>query len=276
MFQSLKWQSTTYQPLLSEQVLEMPIADGISESETPLSNISLSEHLKKNTSRITKSSVSSSSDQQNTENNCERECSIQVEHVEQLELPHKLVLLLHNVLLKDECQLMIELSEKMGYEDADSYCFAYNDRFNDRLMVDDQNLTDLIWNRMKDHLPQVIAGMKLKGLNSRWRLCKYKPGHYFGVHTDGSYQDRKTNSVSCLTFMIYLNSQLEGAYKGGATIFFDRKRGEKARIVQPSGTAIVFLQEDMDMLHCGQKVESGVKYILRTDVMYSIVHSTNN
>ncbi|KAG2392101.1 hypothetical protein C9374_013586 [Naegleria lovaniensis] len=267
MFQSLKWQSTTYQPLLSQQVLEMPIADGFSESDT-LSNISISEHLEKNTSRI-------NNQQQTSSSSSDDHCPIQVEHVTELELPKKPVLLLHNVLLKDECKLMIELSEKMGYEDADSYCFAYNDRYNDRLMVDDQKLTDLIWNRVKDHLPQTIDGMSLKGLNSRWRLCKYKAGHYFGVHTDGTYMDRKTNSVSRLTFMIYLNSQLEGAYTGGATIFYDRKRDEKARIVQPSGTTIVFLQEDMDMLHCGQKVSSGVKYILRTDVMYSKVKAQN-
>ncbi|EFC40640.1 predicted protein [Naegleria gruberi] len=265
MFMSQKWQSSQYTPLLSQQVLSSEVvADGFDEKiadSMKSIKLSIGDLLAKNDEIV-------------------RE-KINVRHLEKVEKNGKPVLILENVLLKEECKLLIELSEKLGYEDADSYCYAYNDRFNDRLMVDDDALTQVIWNRVKDHLPQELnhhgMDMTLHSLNNRWRLCKYKPGHYFGTHTDGTYSNRSNRTKSALTFMIYLNSQLEGDFKGGSTIFFEQyHRKETARVIERSGTCIVFPQEDMDMLHCGEKVTDGVKYILRTDTMFKIKQSSHH
>jgi len=244
MFASLRWQSENYPPVLSTDVLQSKVDQ--SEDETTISQFFQSNN---------------------------QSLGLTVDHVTEIELPKKPVLLLYNTLLPSECQLLIDLTEKMGFEDADKYCFAYNDRLNDRLMSDDLNLTDIIWERVKDHLPQTMTHqgktVTLHSLNTRWRFCKYRSGHHFGIHTDGSFSNHKEGTTSLLTFMIYLNSQSDNAYTGGSTIFFDRTHQEKHRVAVPSGTAITFLQKDLDMLHSGEEVHSGVKYILRTDVMYS-------
>lgn len=58
-----------------------------------------------------------------------------------------------------------------------------------------------------------------------------------------------------LTFMIYLN---EG-YTGGETRF------ESVSVAGKPGMALVFEHE---LLHEGAEVTAGVKYVLRSDVMY--------
>ena len=43
--------------------------------------------------------------------------------------------ILKNTLTEKECKSMIQLTEKLGYEDAESYCFMYRNRLNDRIMT---------------------------------------------------------------------------------------------------------------------------------------------
>ena len=204
-------------------------------------------------------------------NLCQRVSRKSVEEVEQVKKP---CFVLDQVLSKDECKLMIDLSEKMGYEDADKFCYAYNDRFNDRLMSDDPKFTEIVWNRIKQHLPQTLSKdgrtLHLASINPRWRLCKYKPGHYFNKHVDGSFEDHKNKTKSYLTLIIYLNSQLDGEFEGGSTIFYDSRMELMTRkVTEPAGNALIFLQNDKHMLHGGEKVFKGVKYIMRSDIMYS-------
>ncbi len=71
---------------------------------------------------------------------------------------------------------------------------------------------------------------------------------------------------SHLTFMVYLNDQMAG----GQTRFFggmeEAFRGQPYLSVQPKeGTALVFVHR---IWHEGAVLESGQKYVLRTDVMY--------
>lgn len=70
--------------------------------------------------------------------------------------------------------------------------------------------------------------------------------------------------MSLLTFMIYLN---EG-YEGGETQFDDAAKsppGESVSVAGKVGMALVFEHE---LLHEGAEVTAGVKYVLRSDVMY--------
>jgi prolyl 4-hydroxylase len=71
---------------------------------------------------------------------------------------------------------------------------------------------------------------------------------------------------SRLSVLIYLNDD----YEGGHTNFLDgnNKQGPTkiAFSVQPvTGTAIIF---EHHLLHEGEILKKGVKYILRTDIMY--------
>jgi len=179
--------------------------------------------------------------------------------------------LLHNVLSREECELLISASEGVGFEDAKDYCFMYRNRYNDRLMSDDEEFTNLIWERVREFLPQTsvtLPGFKLSGLNQRWRHCRYVAGHYFGAHTDGKWAPSSTER-SCLTFMLYLDSPKDGAYEGGCTNFIEYGTLKlKKAIVPDAGMAICFLQEDLELYHEGAKLISGTKHILRTDVMF--------
>jgi len=66
--------------------------------------------------------------------------------------------------------------------------------------------------------------------------------------------------------MIYLNSATEG-FEGGATVFLDSISKQPTHSIVPKeGTALIFLQDEM--LHFGEKVTNGTKYIMRTDIMY--------
>ena len=114
------------------------------------------------------------------------------------------------------------------------------------------------------------------GLNVYFRLCRYSPGGHFAPHYDGHYLvDSHTRSF--YTFMIYLN----GGFEGGTTnwvsedqmlfcdpdtgIFRAEDRYVLGRVTPIAGSALVFTHH---LLHEGATLQSGEKYILRTEVMY--------
>jgi hypothetical protein len=58
----------------------------------------------------------------------------------------------------------------------------------------------------------------------------------------------------------------EEGIEGGETIFFDDKDPKKPAIICPptTGIGVIF---DREILHLGNHVTSGYKYLFRTDVM---------
>lgn len=99
----------------------------------------------------------------------------------------------------------------------------------------------------------MLAGWPVQGLNSYFRFYRYAPGQRFSWHCDRSFRAHRESSL--LTFMIYLN---EG-YEGGETRF------ESMSVASKPGMALVF---EHGLLHEGAEVTGGVKYVLRSDVMY--------
>nr|CAG4716644.1 unnamed protein product [Naegleria fowleri] len=121
---------------------------------------------------------------------------------------------------------------------------------------------------------------KLCSVSDKFRLYKYEKKQHFLKHFDGTNKrilsqltsdisDKKEEFVkaqyveqSFLTMLIYLNSVQDG----GETQFFDYYSKKEIFQVKPErGSALVFCHE---MLHQGNDVLSGVKYLLRTDVCY--------
>ncbi|WP_255405155.1 2OG-Fe(II) oxygenase [Tenacibaculum sp. MAR_2010_89] len=88
-----------------------------------------------------------------------------------------------------------------------------------------------------------------------FRVYKYSSGQRFKMHIDGSFK-RNLNEESLFSFLIYLNDDFEG----GETEF------RKLFTISPKkGTALVFKHR---LMHEGKEIISGIKYILRTDIMY--------
>lgn len=89
---------------------------------------------------------------------------------------------------------------------------------------------------------------------------------------DGEY--KSGNFKSFLTLNIYLNTVEENAK--GRTQFIGRDLKASTDVVLDSitpieGSALIFELNNEDILHRGEVLLSGLKYILRSDIMYQRV-----
>jgi len=128
-------------------------------------------------------------------------------------------------------------------------------RNNKRAMFDDVPLAAALFDRIASRLPE-LCNTRPVGANERFRGYRYEPGQRFAPHFDGCFQ-RTPDERSELTFMVYLN---EGC-GGGATTFHDYDLDVRPQ----TGMALLFQHH---VLHEGCIVTSGIKYVLRSDVMY--------
>ena len=130
-------------------------------------------------------------------------------------------------------------------------------RNNRRVIFDDPEWASVLFERVKDQVPQTIHDMSLVGINERLRCYEYQAGHRFAPHSDGAFI-RDEAERSWYTYMVYLN---EG-FEGGETVFFV----EPEVIIRPrAGSALLFQHP---IIHEGSEVRAGVKYVVRTDLMY--------
>ena len=158
-----------------------------------------------------------------------------------------------------ECDAFISKSEAIGYEPATIETesgprLVTNVRNNNRVLYKSYELADILWRQLEPLAPKQIGNSKAVGLNELFRVYKYQEGQEFKRHRDQSYI-RSNGEASYYTFMIYLNQD----YEGGETIFGDLS------IEPKQGMALVFLH---NLEHEGSPVKRGIKYVLRSDVMF--------
>jgi hypothetical protein len=181
-----------------------------------------------------------------------------------------------NVLTQFECDAIIERSEEAGFEPAllnigyGREIYAPEKRDSDRVIVDDKDFAAELYERLKDFLPHNSGSTgcyKATSLNERMRILRYKPGHVFAAHSDGAYERPDGSERSRCSVMIYLN----GGFRGGSTLFLSEDEKESTSVVPKAGRVLVF---DHRLLHEGEKVTEGVKYAIRTDLMFERVRMT--
>lgn len=165
-----------------------------------------------------------------------------------------------DVLSLEECQYYIDYTEQLGYTPAPVTTsrgpkMMPDFRNNERVMYDDVALADMLWQRIQHYVPANLRTLKAVGLNERFRFYKYLPKQEFKEHMDGRFR-RNKQEASLLTLLVYLN----GDCKGGETKFLD------ITVAPQPGLALIFRHK---VLHAGMPVIEGVKYVLRSDVMYS-------
>lgn len=166
-----------------------------------------------------------------------------------------------NFWTKQECEDFIIMSETIGYTPATvttekGQKLVNEVRNNNRVIFNDDQLADKIWQELKSFAPSQFGNSKAIGLNELFRFYKYQVGQQFKKHRDQSFI-RNDIEASYFTFLIYLNDN----YEGGETTFNDF-------VIQPKqGTALIF-QHDLE--HEGSSVKQGIKYVLRTDIMYRL------
>lgn len=164
-----------------------------------------------------------------------------------------------NFLSKKECEDLIALSENLGYQEAEVSLesgakMIKGIRNNYRLIYTNLELAARFWNNLKIYCPREMEHSYAVGLNEQFRFYKYESDQRFKRHIDGRFK-RNELEESRITFMIYLNEEFEG----GETTF------DELSIQPKTGDALCFIHE---LKHEGSPVKSGIKYALRSDVMY--------
>ena len=184
------------------------------------------------------------------------------------------VFTIENVLSDSECQSLISRSESIGFSPASVRTsqgpkMMTNIRNNERVVLNDPELADLLYSRVVDLLPS-IDGCHPTGADPQLRFYKYVPGQKFNRHRDGEATS-PDGEVSKLSFLVYLNDA-----DGGETVFRDyvEKNGKREKIElkikAEAGNALLFRHRRW---HEGSPVDSGMKYVIRTDVFYSRIDS---
>jgi len=197
-----------------------------------------------------------------------------------------------NVFSPEECQRFIDLTESLGYLPDAPVSLPRDVRHNDNLTwVVDDTTERIIWNRCK-HLMQdphnFFEGRKPLGINARFRFYRYGEGDYFKFHTDGAWPGSRvidenlvvnayTDRYSEMTFLVLLSEDFDG----GATRFRVHgddplkpvRQGEpvvEVDIRTPAGSVLCFPHglHPMHRLHSSEPITRGIKYIIRTDILF--------
>lgn len=172
---------------------------------------------------------------------------------------------------EERCRSFIAAAEIRGIVPA-APDYPPHYRNNDRQVLDDEKLADSMFNAVKKHLPSILVddqGRQWKpvGVNSRFRLCRYRSGQFFGRHRDGVFHvglGRQT----MLSLLVYLNGTEN--FSGGRTRFFSTRTVQEttSSIVPKDGLLALFPHE---LWHDGEPLDHGTKYVLRSDVIFECV-----
>jgi hypothetical protein len=172
-----------------------------------------------------------------------------------------LVFTIADVLSAPECAALIARIDEAGPKAAPittsrGFEMRPEIRNNTRVMFDDVELARDLFSRVADRMPAKLCNRNPCGANERFRCYRYEPGQYFATHMDGAFR-RNEHECSELTFMVFLND----GFKGGDTRFHDFD----VDVVPKTGLALFFQHR---LWHEGSELREGVKYVLRSDVMY--------
>ena len=160
------------------------------------------------------------------------------------------VYIIDNFLSDEECTtFMKQISDKKKTYNFTSLGNFKNDKYID------SDLAETFFQRIQTHIGSPNDCPKILRAGSLIMTGKYKPGQYFGIHTDtGLFYSVEAKEKSRYTLLCYCNDDFEG----GQTQFFDTQTWKPTVCVQPrKGRALIF---DIDLWHQGLPLDSGKKY----------------
>lgn len=217
----------------------------------------------------------------------------------------RVAVVLQHVLRRDEAQAVIDATEARGYEAAlFGGTKAYNLRKSARCLAEDKDFADRLYARVREYLPpfwtdEFGVRWRLSGVDDRLRFLRYRGGDGFKPHRDGAQCTASDDRHSFMTLMLYLNDATPPGFNsedfdclGGCLGFLGTTRtsmgtstesstggdtdpayapggqGERVSFVQRAGDVVLF---EHGILHEGEPVDTGVKYCMRTDIMYEAI-----
>lgn len=182
--------------------------------------------------------------------------------------------LIKEVFSAEECPVLLSAAENFGFGTTN---YPKHYRGNLRLTVTDQTLAEAVWERLVHVVPSIVEeeGRRFMavGLNPRWRLAKYVPGDLFKSHVDAFFEDDSHGIGRGLKSMYTVNIYMNEDFEGGNTAFqFKPAQSPDVptyEVVPKTGLCLLFRQPPAEHYsHEGKVVESGFKYLFRSDVMY--------
>ncbi len=199
-----------------------------------------------------------------------------------------------DVLSAAECQAFIDATEAMGYNEDAAVSLGRDIRHNMNLnWIVDTTTERRIWSRIAplfNDQSRHFSGHKPLGLNQRFRFYRYEKGDFFGIHSDGAWPgsqiidgqpiaDAFGDRYSLYTLLIFLSDD----FIGGETQFLldqtdptrPSRNPENATLIgvrTPVGGVLCFPHgtHPLHCLHGSKEIVEGVKYIIRTDVLFSL------
>lgn len=186
-----------------------------------------------------------------------------MDRVSAKEIPGQYLLIqIDQIFTLEQCKTLINTADAIGYQDVDRGNAVYN-RIIAKVKLDGKSLHEYLLEKLRPFIPESVDGKRVTGLNDHFRFSKYYKGQFFDIHKDGINQDTDGNR-SALTLNIFLNDDFEG----GETEFYNSNDVNDLRYsVKPvAGRGALFFAQQY---HAGNKIISGEKYLIRTDVMVS-------
>ncbi|ELR22533.1 actin subfamily protein [Acanthamoeba castellanii str. Neff] len=181
------------------------------------------------------------------------------------------------VLTADECSHYIDQAERVGLASLETV-FPQAYRSSDRLLtlapphivrglfarlLPALDRRDLLWNPMGPGTEGVWLPCSL---NECFKIGRYRPGCHFSAHMDGPWVP-SAHEASIFTVLIYLNDATTSpACHGGQTNFL-----AAAAAHAPDGASPHAAPRDDDRV--GARLAEGVKYVLRTELIFRRVDS---
>ena len=202
-------------------------------------------------------------------------------------VPRHRAFLVHNLFSPEECDTIVAKTTPhlVGMEKL----FPATYRQADRALLRSPELADAIFQRLLLHFQRddIVNKMPMCfGQDGVWvphscndcvKVSRYQKGGYFVDHRDGPWIPCES-FASIYTVVLYLNDD----FSGGHTHFVTHQE-LKSEIKKPAtvtrttmavppkkGALLVF---EHDILHNGQEVTAGTKYILRTEVIFRRTHT---
>ncbi|XP_061347481.1 uncharacterized protein LOC133292964 [Gastrolobium bilobum] len=194
-----------------------------------------------------------------------------------------------NFFTSAESKAFIKTAEAIGFAHQGSLGPAKGEAYrdNDRISVNDAVLADAIW---ESGLSKLFSDIRIRGkaavgLNPNIRFYRYKVGQRFGRHIDESV-DLGDGKHTYYTLLVYLSGgpgELKSKPKndssnptdssfdplvGGETVFYGPRNSTVAEVAPTEGMALLHLHGDKCLLHEARNVTKGVKYVLRSDVVF--------
>jgi hypothetical protein len=187
------------------------------------------------------------------------------------ELVENRIWVLRDFLSQQECQRWIEYVEQSAelekMKQAGNRYYAARECY--RFQKQDAVMSHRIYERLLQYTVPPTApwndlfpAQQPATCNPNLRLYKYTTGMSFGKHVDESCVVTGVGETK-MTVLIYLST-----CRGGATSFDINNRKSVAFSPQ-QGAVLLHVHGDDCLVHEGLPVESGIKYILRTDLVYT-------